>query len=1001
MGKQANVLIVGAGRGGTAIIELFSGSGSVNIQGVVDKNNEAPGMALAREKGLATSNDYRDFLEKEGLSEIINVTGSEEVQKELVSAAPHGVAVIGGHSANLIWRMVDERKKADRALEESEKRFHLLSDSTLEGVLIHDGTTVLDSNHFFPDMLGYGHSEVIGKNVLDFIDPSSRDLALKHITEDYDKPYELLARKKDGSIFPAEVYGRSFDFEGRKTRVVAVRDITERKRAEERLMVLNRTLLNLGADFGKNVESITAACGELLGGACALYNRVDKGLLCSWGKWHTPSDYRDTDDPRGHICYDVILNGKRGEPYVVQNLDKSLYAKTDPNVLKYGLKTYIGYPVYFKERCVGSLCVVYQEDVEFGESDKWFLGILGDAVSREEERRKATEELRRKEEDYRKLFDNAADLIAVVDTKGNIIDLNEKFEEESFYKRSEMIGKNMLKSGILTKESAAKCMFHLLGLLKGIEPPIFEVDGIRKDGEIINYELRSVPIKEGDNIIAVQAILRNITFRRKAEAALRENEEKLRLITENTSDLVAISTLRGVYTYLSPSHRQVLGYEPEELLGKSAYDFIHPNDAKNIKRIALKYTERKIRQIFARGEKTAGEMLEFRFRNKAGEWRNMESTGNVVGGPKGKGFYVIFISRDVTERKRILRELYKQKELLSNIISTVPHFVFWKDTESVYLGCNENFARVAGVGSPENIIGKTDYDLAWKKEESDFFCQCDREVMETRRPMLNIEEPQLQADGKEATLLTSKVPLMDPDGNVFGILGIYADITERKNMEEILRESEARYRTIFENTGTATVIIEENLTIAMANTEFVKFSGCSKKEIQGRLGLLEFIHQDEMPRIKEFHRIRKIDPEAAPRQYEVRFVDRGGEEREVYATVAMIPGTERSVVSLLDITELKQNERELKRQKELLDNTNKALEHKLKELGEAMGHIKKLEGLVPICARCKKMRSEGGDPKDEKSWISLEKYISDRTDASFTHGLCPDCIKELYGDTMR
>jgi PAS domain S-box-containing protein len=718
--KKTNILLVGAGRGGTALIELFLGNESVNIIGVVDNNSKAPGIELAQRSGIPTAADYHDFLDTKGLNEIVNVTGSEAVQKELIDNSPPHVEVIGGHSAKLMWRLVDESKR---------------------------------------------------------------------------------------------------------------------------------------------------------------------------------------------------------------------------------------------------------------------VGM----------------ELKKSEEDYRNIFDNAADLIAIVDIKGKILDLNKKFEEESLYKRKEMIGKNVATSGIVTKESAVRAMMYLGKIVAGEEVPIFELEGVRKDGKTVPYELRAVPIKRDGKLVAVQAILRNITERKMVENALRENEEKLRLITENTSDLVCVTTLQGICTYISPSHKQVLGYEPEEMLGKSGYDFMHPEDAKKVRQIARKYTANKLKSLFGKGEEGVGEMLEYRFRNKAGDWRDIEATANIVKSVSGKGFSVVFISRDVTERKKMLENMHKQQELLSNIMSNIPHFVFWKDTESVYLGCNENFARVAGVGMPENIIGKTDYDLAWKKEESDFFRQCDREVMDNCKPMLNIEEPQLQADGKEATLLTSKVPLMDAGGNVFGILGIYADITDRKNMEEILRESEAMYRTIFENTGSSTIIIEEDLEIAMANAQFEKLSHYSRKDLQGKKNLIDFIPEEEKKKIKEFHRLRMIDPESTPRSYELEFKDKKGELSEVYITVALIPGTSRSVVSILDISELKENERELKRQKELLNNTNKALEHKLKELEEAMSHIKKLEGLVPICARCKKMRVEGGDPKDSRSWVRLEKYISDRTDASFTHGLCPECIKEMYG----
>lgn len=137
----------------------------------------------------------------------------------------------------------------------------------------------------------------------------------------------------------------------------------------------------------------------------------------------------------------------------------------------------------------------------------------------------------------------------------------------------------------------------------------------------------------------------------------------------------------------------------------------------------------------------------------------------------------------IVTRKQAEESLRRQKDLLGKIIANVPYSVFWKDRKAIYLGCNDNFAREAGVPRPEDIVGKTDYDLAWKKEEADWYRRCDLAVMQHGEPLLGIEEPQLRADGTEATLLTSKVPLRDAEGQVVGILGIYADITERKQAE--------------------------------------------------------------------------------------------------------------------------------------------------------------------------------------------------------------------------
>jgi len=129
---------------------------------------------------------------------------------------------------------------------------------------------------------------------------------------------------------------------------------------------------------------------------------------------------------------------------------------------------------------------------------------------------------------------------------------------------------------------------------------------------------------------------------------------------------------------------------------------------------------------------------------------------------------------------------------LHNIINNIPHFIFWKNRDSVFLGCNDAFAKSAGYASADEVIGKTDYDLPYTKEESDAYRMDDKEVMDNNRAKLNIEEPQTLQDGMTMTLLTNKVPLQDKAGNAFGVLGAYSDITEVKRQEEALAQIKSR-----------------------------------------------------------------------------------------------------------------------------------------------------------------------------------------------------------------
>ena len=147
------------------------------------------------------------------------------------------------------------------------------------------------------------------------------------------------------------------------------------------------------------------------------------------------------------------------------------------------------------------------------------------------------------------------------------------------------------------------------------------------------------------------------------------------------------------------------------------------------------------------------------------------------------------LEAEILERRCIEEKLRSSQEMLQLVMNNIPQFIFWKDRNSVFLGCNRNFAQLAGIDSPEDIVGKTDYDLSWKKDEADFFRECDRRVMERDTPEYHIIEPALNADGKQSWLDTNKVPLHDSEGNVIGILGTFEDITERKQADEALKKA--------------------------------------------------------------------------------------------------------------------------------------------------------------------------------------------------------------------
>ena len=234
--------------------------------------------------------------------------------------------------------------------------------------------------------------------------------------------------------------------------VLVFRDVTEEhqmqealRENEERLAEINKRLLSLGTDFDANVDQLTALCGKLLGATCALYNRLEGGMLCSFGQWQTPPDYKPRDRPDGHICYDVIQQANH-DTLVVRNLLDTAYAKTDPNVTQYTLKTYVGHAVKCGAEVVGSLCAVFQSDVDPTEGDKRILGIIAAALGAEEDRRQAEEDLRRLRNYLANIIDSMPSVLVGVDPDGTVTQWNREAQRTTGVSMADAVGQPLVRT---------------------------------------------------------------------------------------------------------------------------------------------------------------------------------------------------------------------------------------------------------------------------------------------------------------------------------------------------------------------------------------------------------------------------------------------------------------------------------------------------------------------------------------------------------------------------
>jgi PAS domain S-box-containing protein len=264
--------------------------------------------------------------------------------------------------------------------------------------------------------------------------------------------------------------------------------------------------------------------------------------------------------------------------------------------------------------------------------------------------------------------------------------------------------------------------------------------------------------------------------------------------------------------------------------------------------------------------------------------------------------------KQITERKRAEEALRESEERYRLLAESAQDPIFIIDSDIRIQYTNQFAARLLGY-RPEELIGKY-IEEVFHPDLSNSLKYGVQTVFESGEPLH--AEGLFTLPDKELWLDTQLIPLKTESGEIKFILGISRDITERKWAEETLKESEERYRTIFETTGTAMLIGEEDTTISMINAEFEKLCGYSKEKVEGKKSWIEFIVKADQERMKEYHRLRMIDPNAAPPHYEFQFIDKRGNVKDAFITLDLIPGTKKTVVSLINITERKRAEEALR-----------------------------------------------------------------------------------------
>jgi PAS domain S-box-containing protein len=331
----------------------------------------------------------------------LTMDGRKIVVEVSVSYVPYR----GGTASYGILRDVTARKRIEEKLQETEHQQKAILDNIPDIAWLKDRESrYIAVNEPFGKACGVRPENIGSRTDLELW---PRELAEKYREEDKDVMQsgrqklieEPLVGRNGKSIWVETIKSPIYDESGNVIGTAGIaRDITEKKVSRERLSRINECFLSFVADPMENIQRLTALFGMIMGASCALYNRIEGGMLCTIGQWHTPPDFNPVDKPEGHICYDLIKYDL-DSPFILKDLQHTSYMHTDPNVAHYGLRTYVGQKVKSGGVTVGALCAVYQEDFSPSESEIKVMGIIASALSIQEEQHRAEEELKTREKE--------------------------------------------------------------------------------------------------------------------------------------------------------------------------------------------------------------------------------------------------------------------------------------------------------------------------------------------------------------------------------------------------------------------------------------------------------------------------------------------------------------------------------------------------------------------------------------------------------------------------
>jgi len=547
--------------------------------------------------------------------------------------------------ATVVGRDITQRKRAEDMLQKEKEKFINLIENTPIGISISTPQgKVTEANSTLWKMFNYDSKEeylnIPAAN--HYFDPKDRERMVElRKAKGTIADFEVQFKRKDGSGFWGSVNSVLEQTSDGSTQIVSsLVDITERKRAEEKARESAERFENIFNNAGDGILLADLEKKTFLMGNKAICRMLG----------YNPEEINNLGVMDIHPEKDI--------PYVIAQFEKQ--AKGEFTLSR-------DLPVKRKDGTVLYADINATTVTSAGKT--YLMGFFHDIT----ERKAAEESLRRSEESFRLISENASDFITIIDREGVMLYASPSHRLLG-YDPKEVVGKSLLDFVNAKDKEKTNSLLQLLAQAKR-EDLIQIVKERKSDRYVYRFDDKSGNIhylESKTNIIEnnetgdfnVLFVARDITKRKQGEESLRRSEERFRLISENSSDLIALINMQGEYIYASPSHRR-FGLEPGDLIGKSALTGIHPDDAHKVVGIGMKYMSASKEELSRIAKEAVNEQINCRYIDGWGQIRHLEIKKDLVEDAENQEFNILLIGRDVTETKKMEAELLKNEKLQS------------------------------------------------------------------------------------------------------------------------------------------------------------------------------------------------------------------------------------------------------------------------------------------------------------------------------------------------